>query len=71
MGGGRDGRLVRREAGRRVLLREGDGEVVHQDDGVTAAGRGEPESLEEEGSREEMQVFGFVEVAECWFGGCQ
>ena len=63
MRGGRAGRLVGREAGRGVLLREGDGEVVHQDDGVAAAGRGEPEGLQEEGSGEEMLVSGFVEMA--------
>ena len=53
--------MVGREARGRVLLREGDGEIVHQDDGVAAAGWAEPESLEEEGCREEMLVFGFVE----------
>ena len=63
---GRDRRLVRREARRRVLLREGDGEVVHENDGVAAAGWGEAESLKEEGSGEEMLIFGFVEVAECF-----
>ena len=58
--------MVGREAGRRFLLRERDGEIVHQDDGVAAAGLAEPESLEEEGCREEMLVSGFVEVAECF-----
>ena len=60
-------RLVGREIRRGVLLREGNGEVVHQHDGVAAAGWGEAESLEEEGSGEEMLIFGFVEVAECFF----
>lgn len=66
MRGGRDGRLVGGEAGGRVLLREGNGEIVHQDDGVAAAGGTEADGLEEEGSREEMLVFGFVEVAQCF-----
>lgn len=63
----RDWRLIRRETRRRVLLREGNGEVVHENDGVAAAGWGEPESLEEEGSGEEMLIFGFIKMAECFF----
>ena len=61
MRSGRCWGVVGREARGRVLLREGDGEIVHQDDGVAAAGWAEPESLEKEGCREEMLVFGFVE----------
>lgn len=53
-----------REVGGRVLLREGDGEVVHQHDGVAAGRWGEAKSLEEEGSGEEMLIFGFVVVAQ-------
>ena len=63
--GGRGRRFVGGEARRRVLLREGDGEIVHQDDGVAAAGWADAEGLEEEGRGEVMVVFGFVEVAEC------
>lgn len=33
---------------------------------MAAAGRAEPECLEEEGCREEVLVFGFVDVAECF-----
>lgn len=69
LGSGRDGRLVGGEARGWVLLREGDGEVVHQDDGVAAGRRGESEGLEEERGREVVPVFGFVVVAEPFFPG--
>ena len=62
--GGRGWRFIGGEARRGILLREGDGEIVHQNDGVAAAGWADAEGLEEEGGCEEMVVFGFVEVAE-------
>ena len=64
--GGRGWRFVGGEARRGILLREGDGEIVHQNDGVAAAGWADAEGLEEEGGCEEMVIFGFVEVAECF-----
>ena len=67
--GGRGWRFVGGEGRRGVLLREGDGEIVHEDDGVAAAGRADAEGLEEERGGEEMVVFGFVEVAECFSSG--
>ena len=59
-GGGRDA------CGRRgVLEREGDGEVVHEGDGMAAGSWDEGDSLEVEGRGEEVLIARFVVVCEC------